>query len=133
VSLELHQAALAFAAHWGPTLGKGVWEAWLEKQEGPREAHHVMPDIQPFVANTGVRIESRAQWNEHLKRTNSVELSRADLKHPSEVRMPHTKGVEAAGRKEAVKLALDKITKYGRPRSEVRALLDNVVRANRRK
>jgi hypothetical protein len=124
---------LTFCRHWAPTLGKGVWEAWLEKQAwegGP--THHVMPDIQPFVANTGARIESRAQWNEHLKRTGCVEMSAKDLPKPSEYLNPVTRKIDAAGRKEGLKLALDKIAHYKRPKSEVRALLENVVKANRK-
>ena len=122
---------LDFCRFWAPTLGKGVWEAWQAKNEHV-QAHHVMPDLQPFVANTGVLIESRSQWNEHLKRTGCVELTQADLKRPHEYVNPVTRKIEEAGRKEALKLALDKITKYRRPKSEVRAILENVANANRR-
>lgn len=128
----LNDPFLVFLRQWAPTLGKGVWEAWLAKQQGEQQAHHVMPDIQPFMANTGVYIESRAQWNEHLKRTGTVEVSARDLPAPSEYRNPVTRKIDSAGRKEGLKLALDKIAHYKRPKSEVRALLENVVKANRK-
>lgn len=124
---------LTFCRHWAPTIGKGVWEAWLAKQEEQGSAHYVMPDLQPFMSNTGQFIESRAQWNEHLKRTGTVEMSARDFGRPTEYRNPVARKIEAAGRKEGLKIALDKITRYGRPKSEVRAILENVVRANRRK
>jgi hypothetical protein len=123
---------LDFCRFWAPTLGKGVWGAWLEKKE-QREAHMVMPDLQPFMSNTGVMIESRSQWKEHLKRTGSVELSKGDLKQAHEYVNPVTRKIEQAGRKEALKLALDKITHYKRPKSEVRVLLENVANANRKR
>lgn len=128
---QMHDEALRFAEFWGPTLGKGVWEAWLEKQQGPGQAHQVMPDLQPFVANTGAQIHSRRQWREHLARTGTVEVTARDFSKPSEYRNPVSRKIEAAGRKEGLKLALDKITKFNRPKSEVRALLENVARMNK--
>jgi hypothetical protein len=124
---------LDFCRFWSPSLGKGVWEAWLAKQKMESHTHLVMTDIQPFMANTGEYIESRSQWKEHLKRTGCVELTKADLKQAHEYVNPVTRKIEKAGRTEALKLALDKITKYKRPKSEVRALLENVANANRRR
>lgn len=129
---EIAKDFLAFSRFWAPTLGKGVWEAWLAKHE-QRQAHMVMPDFEPFVDNTGTYIKGREHWREHLKRNNLVELTHRDMPKPEEYRNPVTRKIDSAGRKEGIKLALDKIAKYKRPTSEVRALLDNVVRANRRK
>ncbi len=42
--------------------------------------HHVMPDLDPFRANTGAFIEGRRQWREHLKEKNCDELGHADVK-----------------------------------------------------
>ncbi len=41
---------------------------------------HVIPDIQPFVANDGAQIRGRAQWREHLKATNGVEMGHSDIR-----------------------------------------------------
>lgn len=48
--------------------------------EPPPEVHHVMPDIEPFKANTGAFIEGRRQWREHLKERNCDELGHSDIK-----------------------------------------------------
>lgn len=131
----MEQAAadfLAFSRFWAPTLGKGVWEAWLAKQER-RQSSLVMPDFEPFVDNTGTLIKGRQHWREHLKKNNLVELSHSDLPDPRNYRNPVTRKIDPAGRKEGIKLALDKIVKYKRPTHEVRAILENVVKANRRK
>jgi hypothetical protein len=40
---------------------------------------YVIPDIQPFKANTGKVIEGRRQWRDHLKETDSVEMGHSDL------------------------------------------------------
>lgn len=133
MSLELHKDALRFAEFWAPTLGKGVWEAWIEKQEGPRQAHHVMADIQPFVSNTGAQINSRTGWRDHLARTGCVEVTARDFPKASEYRNPCARPIETAGRKEGIKLALDKLSVYKRPKAEVRAILENVANANRRR
>jgi hypothetical protein len=42
--------------------------------------HHVMPDLEPFTANTGAHIEGRRQWREHLKASGCHELGHADIK-----------------------------------------------------
>lgn len=44
------------------------------------ETHGVIPDIQPFVANTGEFITGRRAWREHLKRTDGIEMGASDLK-----------------------------------------------------
>ncbi len=46
--------------------------------------HHIMPDIEPFTANTGAYIEGRRQWREHLKEKNCEELGHADVKERGE-------------------------------------------------
>lgn len=40
---------------------------------------YVIPDIQPFTSNDGVRIEGRRQWREHLKAKGLEELGLSDL------------------------------------------------------
>lgn len=100
----------------------------------PKADYHVMPDFEPFVDNTGTHITGRAHYREHLKSRNAVELGHSDFpKDPSQWRNPVSKPVPALGRKEALKLAYDKIVKYKRPRAEVRAYLDNVIAAHKRR
>lgn len=43
------------------------------------EAHHVMGDIEPFQSPDGAYITGRRQWREHLKETDSIEMSHADI------------------------------------------------------
>jgi hypothetical protein len=40
-----------------------------------------MGDIAPFMSPDGVMIEGRAQWREHLKRTDSIEMGHSDVKY----------------------------------------------------
>ena len=40
---------------------------------------YVIPDIQPFTANDGARIEGRRQWREHLKANDLLELGPSDI------------------------------------------------------
>jgi hypothetical protein len=40
----------------------------------------VMPDIPAFKSPSGVVIEGRAQWREHLKATDSIEMGHSDVK-----------------------------------------------------
>jgi hypothetical protein len=40
-----------------------------------------MGDITPFMSPDGVMIEGRAQWREHLKRTDSIEMGHSDVKY----------------------------------------------------
>lgn len=40
---------------------------------------HVIPDIAPFVDNTGTVIEGRRQWREHLKKNDLVEYGHSDI------------------------------------------------------
>jgi hypothetical protein len=48
------------------------------------ETHHVMGDIEPFQSPDGAYITGRRQWREHLKVTDSIELSHADMKASQE-------------------------------------------------
>jgi hypothetical protein len=48
------------------------------------ETHHVMGDIEPFQSPDGAFIMGRRQWREHLKATDSIELSHADMKASQE-------------------------------------------------
>lgn len=41
--------------------------------------HEVMPDLEAFKSADGAEIGSRAQWREHLKRTDTVELGHSDI------------------------------------------------------
>lgn len=43
-------------------------------------AAHVIGDIEPFKSPDGTFITGRAHWREHLKRTDSVEMSHSDIK-----------------------------------------------------
>jgi hypothetical protein len=44
----------------------------------------VMGDIAPFMSPDGVMIEGRAQWREHLKKTDSIEMGHSDVKYAQE-------------------------------------------------
>ncbi len=56
-----------------------------EKHLGPlNERYSVMGDIAPFMSPDGVMIEGRAQWREHLKRTDSIEMGHSDVKYAQE-------------------------------------------------
>ena len=53
-----------------------------EKHLGtPNERYSVMGDITPFMSPDGVMIEGRAQWREHLKKTDSIEMGHSDVKY----------------------------------------------------
>lgn len=55
--------------------------AYERGSEPPPEALHVIGDIQPFMSPDGTFIEGKAQWREHLKATDSVEMSHSDMKY----------------------------------------------------
>jgi len=56
-----------------------------EKHLGPlNERYSVMGDITPFMSPDGVMIEGRAQWREHLKKTDSIEMGHSDVKYAQE-------------------------------------------------
>ena len=56
-----------------------------EKHLGPlNERYYVMGDITPFMSPDGVMIEGRAQWREHLKKTDSIEMGHSDVKYAQE-------------------------------------------------
>jgi len=56
-----------------------------EKHLGPvNERYMVMGDIAPFMSPDGVMIEGRAQWREHLKKTDSIEMGHSDVKYAQE-------------------------------------------------
>lgn len=42
--------------------------------------HYVQDDVKAFQSMDGAFIEGRAQWREHLKRTDSVEMGHSDIK-----------------------------------------------------
>lgn len=46
----------------------------------PSADFHVLPDLEPFRSPDGAHIGSRAQWREHLKRTDSIEMGHSDVK-----------------------------------------------------
>lgn len=46
----------------------------------PVEAHHVIPDIEPFMSPDGKFITGRRAWREHLKATDSIEMGHSDMK-----------------------------------------------------
>lgn len=48
------------------------------------EAHHVMPDIEPFQSPDGAYISGRVAWREHLKRTDSIEMGHSDIARQQE-------------------------------------------------
>lgn len=41
--------------------------------------HHVTPDLEPFRSPDGAFISGRNAWREHLKETDSIELSHSDI------------------------------------------------------
>jgi len=49
-----------------------------------KETHLVMGDIDPFQSPDGAYITGRRQWRDHLKATDSIELSHADMKASQE-------------------------------------------------
>lgn len=55
--------------------------AYERGQEPPPEALHVIGDIAPFMSPDGTFIEGKRAWREHLKATDSVEMSHADIKY----------------------------------------------------
>jgi hypothetical protein len=46
----------------------------------------IVPDIEPFMSPSGEYITSRSKWREHLKRTNSIEISHSDVPYMQKVR-----------------------------------------------
>lgn len=44
------------------------------------DAPMVIPDLQPFVANTGEYIGSRRAWRQHLQQVGGIEMGASDLK-----------------------------------------------------
>ncbi len=64
----------------------------------------VIPDIEPFKANTGVFIEGRRQWREHLKERNCEELGHSDIKARGE-QWEKRKAAQAEKMKLAAKLS----------------------------
>lgn len=74
-----------YLEHWAPSVGMDdAFRSWLEKQAGERVAAYVIDDIEPFMANTGVFIEGRRQWRNHLVEKNCDELGHADIKRQGE-------------------------------------------------
>ena len=61
-----------------PSDGSEPYEKHLGS---PNERYSVMGDIAPFMSPDGVMIEGRAQWREHLKRTDSIEMWHSDVKY----------------------------------------------------
>ena len=47
--------------------------------------HHVINDIDPFRSPDGAHISGRKEWREHLKRTDSIEMSHSDVKYAQTV------------------------------------------------
>ena len=64
----------------------------------------IMPDIEPFKANTGAFIEGRRQWREHLKERNCDELGHSDIKARGE-QWEKRKAANAEKQKLAARLA----------------------------
>ena len=48
---------------------------------GASSTHHVIDDIEPFRSPDGAMISGRKEWREHLKRTDSIEMSHSDVKY----------------------------------------------------
>lgn len=59
--------------------------AYEAGQEPVSDAHHVMPDIEPFMSPDGKYITGRAAWRAHLKATDSVEMGHSDVKAAQQV------------------------------------------------
>lgn len=96
-----------------------VWnsrDGWVDA--GGPSGVMVMPDIEPFVDNTGTYIGGRRQWKEHLQANNLNELSREDVMN---LRHAPPK-VDAQARKEGIIAAVREI-KSGRNPNEVAAVL----------
>lgn len=55
-------------------------EAYEYGHEPQKEALHIIPDIEPFKSPDGAFISGRRQWREHLKATDSIEMSHSDVK-----------------------------------------------------
>lgn len=54
---------------------------WAGEQEAEKgESSMVIPDIAPFVANTGEYIAGRNAWRKHLKKVDGIEMGASDLK-----------------------------------------------------
>jgi len=59
-------------------------EPYEKRLGSPNEQYSVMGDITPFMSPDGVMIEGRAQWREHLKKTDSIEMGHSDVKYAQE-------------------------------------------------
>jgi len=51
---------------------------------GKASEYMIRGDIEPFRSPDGVMIEGRAQWREHLKKTDSIEMGHSDVKYAQE-------------------------------------------------
>ena len=66
--------------HWAPSVGSlDAFMSWLTKERASQWSFYVMPDLTPFRDTTGVVIESRAKYREHLKRVGGFELGPSDV------------------------------------------------------
>lgn len=69
-----------FMEYWTPSIGVAdAFFAWGVKRGPWSWSFHVMPDLQPFRDSTGVIIESRAKYREHLKRVGGIEFGPSDI------------------------------------------------------
>ena len=72
-------------------------------------APSVMADIEPFMSTSGEYITSRAQWREHLKETDCVELGRSDLEYMrKQEEKRRSSPIKDPERKERIKWELEK-------------------------
>ena len=55
-------------------------EAYEVGEQPLSDSHHIIPDIAPIRSPDGTYIEGKVQWREHLKRTDSIEMSHSDIK-----------------------------------------------------
>lgn len=79
------------------------------------ETHHVIPDIEPFRDPSGAFISGRRAWREHLKRTDTIELSHSDMKA---AQVQWNKRKEA--HREKLKGAVQTVQKWDQPTGEIR-------------
>lgn len=92
-------------------------------------AAHVIGDIEPFKSPDGAFITGRAHWREHLKRTDSVELSHSDMKAARE-----NWNKRQAQFRDRLKQSAETVKEYSGPVGEVREVRRsnlNVEIANR--
>lgn len=104
-------------------------EAYEVGEQPLSDSHHVMPDIEPFQSPDGAYITGRAQWREHLKRTDSIEMGHADIAHQqaqwSKKKQAH---------REKLAKAVGTVREYSVPTGEIREVPRsglNVEMANR--